>query len=129
MTFKVSEKETRYQPSGVFDILVNDVFDIYPQYSETDENEIIGADLVDDEEETMQSALIAVLRQRGVDPIEPFRGVRWSQSLLGELPGEALITDINVEAKLVSVYVSVFFETYTGEDGETYLAFSLKVVK
>lgn len=129
MTFKVSKKETRYQPSGVFDVLVDDVFDIYPQFSSEDENEIIGADMIEDDEETMQSALIAVLRQRGVDPIEPLRGVRWSQSLIGELPGEALITDINVEAKRASVYVSVFFETYRDENGETYLSFSLKVVQ
>lgn len=129
MTFKVSKKETRYQPSGVFDVLVDDVFDIYPQFSSEDENEIIGADMIEDDEETMQSALISVLRQRGVDPIEPLRGVRWSQSLIGELPGEALITDINVEAKRASVYVSVFFETYRDENGETYLSFSLKVVQ
>jgi hypothetical protein len=49
--------------------------------------------------------------------------------MVGEIPGEALITDINIEAKRTSVYVSILFDTYENEDGETFLSYSIKVVK
>ena len=129
MDFKVSKKETRYQPSGAVDVLVTDVFDIYPKFDSEDPNILIDCELVEEDEEIMQGALLATIRQRGVDPIEPFRGVRWAQVLVGEIPGEALITDINIEAKRTSVYVSILFDTYENEEGETFLSYSIKVVK
>lgn len=126
MDFKVSKKETRSQPDGMFDILVTDVFDLYPVL---EGNVILDAEIIEDDEELMQNAMIATIRQRGVDPIEPYRGVRWAQVVLGELMSDALLVDIQAEAKMVSVYVSVIFDTYISPNGESFLSYSIKVVK
>ena len=126
MDFKVSKKETRSQPDGMFDILVTDVFDLYPIL---EGNVILDAEIIEDDEELIQNAMIATIRQRGVDPIEPYRGVRWAQVLLGELMSDALLVDIQAEAKMVSVYVSVIFDTYISPNGESFLSYSIKVVK
>ena len=126
MDFKVSKKETRSQPDGMFDILVTDVFDLYPML---EGNVILDAEIIEDDEELIQNAMIATIRQRGVDPIEPYRGVRWAQVVLGELMSDALLVDIQAEAKMVSVYVSVIFDTYISPNGESFLSYSIKVVK
>lgn len=131
MDFKVSNKETRYQPTKgeTFDVLVDDVFDFYPVFSEEDPNEILDFEtLTTEASDIQQGALYAILRQRGSDPVALERGVRWSSAVMGEIMGEALITDIKIESQRVSTAVSIVFDTYKDSEGTSFLSFTIKVV-
>lgn len=131
MDFKVSNKETRYQPTQgeTFDVLVDDVFDFYPVFSEEDPNEILDFETLTTEiADIQQGALYAILRQRGSDPVDLERGVRWSSAVMGEIMGEALITDIKIESQRVSTAVSIVFDTYKDSEGTSFLSFTIKVV-
>jgi hypothetical protein len=93
---KVSKKEKRWQPDGVAEVLVDDVFDLYPVFgSFVDPNMITDIEMLDGtKEELLDRALFAVIKQRGEDPLLVADGVPWSEAILNELPTAVLLETI-----------------------------------
>ena len=128
MDLEITKKETVLQPQGFTDVLVDSVFDFIPIVDSDNPNLIVDFNAVIDNKELQQAGLYAILRQRGADPLAIERGVRWSEAYLGEIPGEAIVTDINIESRRVSSAVTVELNTYVDENNETYLDLQVNVV-
>jgi hypothetical protein len=108
MDFKVSRKETRLQPEGPVEVLVSSVFDLYPVFAsdetfahrdlltaqdlEDAENLIVDVEILDDDrEERLDRAMFALVKQRGMDPIEPDDGIQWAEAIIGEVISPVII--------------------------------------
>jgi hypothetical protein len=110
--FKVSRKERRYQPDGVVDVLLDNIFDLYPIFADDkrfDNQDIyIGQDKItepearaniimdveildDDRDELLDRAMFALVKQRGADPTEPDDGIQWAEAVIGEVEAPVLI--------------------------------------
>jgi hypothetical protein len=126
MDFQVSQKEEISQPDGLVDVYVPDVFDIYPEFAE-DGITIINALIVDALEDTKQAALFASVRQRGSDPMNPEAGVRWAETMIGELSPDTLVADIKNAVRSVSTNCTVDFNTVSDANGVSYLTYDIKV--
>ena len=124
MDFKVSLKETRTLPVGTVDVILPDVFDLFLIF---DGDEIVGAEIVEDLDETYQEAYFASVKQRGSDPIDPTDGNRWAEVLIGDVSTEVLIGDIKTSMQSVSSACNVVFSVVT-KDGQEYLSYSIQVV-
>jgi hypothetical protein len=142
--FKVSRKETRYQPEGKVDVVLDNICDLYPifaddpKYAETEivvngkpatvsmrKNLIMDVEMIDDERaELLDRATFAMMKQRGQDPIEPYDGIPWAESVLGEFPPPALRrriqSAVGEEGGLVTVTQDVI-----SSGGKSYLTFKL----
>jgi hypothetical protein len=114
MDVKVSRKETRMQPEGPVEVLVDNIFDLYlicaddPRYggqdiytgqdrvSEQDrKNIIMDIETVDgDRAELLDRAMWAVVKQRGGDIVEPEDGVQWAEAVLGEIIAPVIIQQV-----------------------------------
>ena len=81
----------------------------------------------DSEELLLQERALATIWQRGLDPVEPEDGIRWSQALLGEVNPLQLIEDINNAVENVTNSVIVEVGTVTSINGQEYLSFKLKM--
>ena len=96
MDVKVSNKETRMLPTGMAEVLVNDAFDLYPIFSEKDQNLIIDMEIMDDpDKEIIDRGMFAVVKQRGLNPLDPMDGNQWAEYLLGEVAAPVLLQQIN----------------------------------
>lgn len=126
MDVAFSQKESRMQKGELVDVLVNDVFDMYPIMAE-DGLTILSVRTVEGYEEIQQSATFAAIKQKGSDPLSPESGVRWEEAMLGEVPPEAVIADIRDAVASVSTSASVEFSTVTSSEGVPYLTFDIKV--
>jgi hypothetical protein len=112
MDLKVSLKETRLQPSGPVDVLVSDVFDIYPVYDLVDPNLITGAQfLEDDRAEVLDRALSATVWQRGQDPVNPEVGIQWAEAILGEIAAPVIIRQLQDAVNAEGPGIRVTFDT------------------
>jgi hypothetical protein len=116
--FKTSRKETRLQPKGPVEVLVDNVFDIYPVFAndarydgkdiyigqdrisaEDRENIIMDAETLDGERaERLDRAMFALVKQRGMDPVEPRDGIRWAAAVLGEVFSPVIIQQARASA-------------------------------
>ena len=96
MDMKVSRKEARYQPQGLVEVLVDDVFDIYPVYGNPfDRNLITDIEILDNPNtELLDRAMFAVVKQRGLDPTEPLDGIQWAETISGEVPVPLLLSQV-----------------------------------
>jgi len=108
MDFKVSKKETRYQPDGPVEVLTDNVCDLYPifandplfadqvLYNEAErQNVIMDIEILDDDQaELLDRAMFAVVKQRGNDPTEPGDGVQWAEAVLGEVPPAVVLQQV-----------------------------------
>ncbi len=96
MDAKVSRKEKRYQPQGAVEVLVDDVFDLYPVYGNPfDKNLITDIEVLDDPNaELLDRAMFAVVKQRGLDPTDPADGIQWAETISGEVPVPLLLSQI-----------------------------------
>jgi hypothetical protein len=116
MDFKVSRKETRLFPNGPAQVLVSNVFDIYPVFgndkryqggsdlaeyletlqSEERENLIVDVEILDDpREELLDRALFALVKQRGQNPVDPQDGVQWAEAVIGEVIAPVIIRQVH----------------------------------
>ena len=98
-------------------------------YIKITENKLYNAQILEDnsEELLLQECALATIWQRGLDPIEPEDGIRWSQALLGEVNPLQLIEDINNAVENVTNSVIVEVGTVTSINGQEYLSFKLKM--
>jgi hypothetical protein len=116
MDFKVSRKEKRFQSDGVVEVLLDNIFDLYPIFGDDkrfdDQDIYVGQDLVtsieeradiimdveildDDRDEMLDRALFALVKQRGGDPTEPSDGIQWAEAVLGEVEAPLIIQQIH----------------------------------
>jgi hypothetical protein len=99
MDFKVSRKETRIQPDGPVDVLVSNIFDLYPVFAGTgeDSNVIVDVEVLDGERpELLDRAMFALVKQRGLDPTEPRDGIQWSEAVIGEVSSPVIIQQVHL---------------------------------
>ena len=109
MDIKVSRKETRALPDGPVEVLVDNVFDLYPVFgnnplynnlagiSDFDrENTIMDVEILDDDRaELLDRALFALVKQRGQDPVEPGDGVQWAEAVIGEVLAPMIVQQVH----------------------------------
>jgi hypothetical protein len=93
MDLKVSQKEPRLQPSGAVEVLVSNVFDLYPVFGEDDYIMDVAV-LDDDRAELLDRAMFATVKQRGSDPLEPGDGIQLAEAVIGEVSTLVIITQI-----------------------------------
>lgn len=98
-------------------------------YIKITEDKLYNAQILEDgsEELLLQECALATIWQRGLDPVEPEDGIRWSQALLGEVNPLQLIEDINNAVENVTNSVAVEVGTVTSINGQEYLSFKLKM--
>lgn len=98
-------------------------------YIKITEDKLYNAQILEDDSEELllQDCALATIWQRGLDPVEPEDGIRWSQALLGEVNPLQLIEDINNAVENVTNSVAVEVGTVTSINGQEYLSFKLKM--
>lgn len=129
MDLKVYTKETVTQPSGTENIITPNVIDLIPVFDSSDENIIAGAEvLVEENEEMEQACALATIWQRGLDPLDLDSGVRWSESILGEINALQLMEDITSAVNEVTPTVTVVFDTVTDKNNNSYIKYTLQGV-
>ena len=98
-------------------------------YIKITENKLYNAQILEDnsEELLLQECALATIWQRGLDPVEPEDGIRWSQALLGEVNPLQLIEDVNNAVENVTNSVAVEVGTVTSINGQEYLSFKLRM--
>jgi hypothetical protein len=115
MDAKVSRKERRLQPDGPVDVLVDNIFDFYPIFADSekyiDQDIYIGQDRVsaeerknlimdiemldNDRQELLDRAMFALVKQRGNDPVEPGDGIQWAEAVAGEVPSPVIVQQVH----------------------------------
>jgi hypothetical protein len=115
MDVKVSRKETRMQPEGPIEVLVDNVFDLYPVYADDPrydgqdiyighdrlleqdrKNLIMDVETIDgDREELLDRGMWALVKQRGGDPVEPDDGTQWAEAVIGEVIAPVIIQQVH----------------------------------
>ena len=98
-------------------------------YIKITENKLYNAQILEDDSEELllQECALATIWQRGLDPVEPEDGIRWTQALLGEVNPLQLIEDVNNAVENVTNSVAVEVGTVTSINGQEYLSFKLKM--
>lgn len=124
MDAKFSQKELRQQPSGAEYVYVDGVFDLYVH---EEDGKITGMDILDGNDERIQSALFASIKQRGSDPISPETGNRWAELLIGEVSVDSIITDIKTSVEKSAAGCSVVFGSDRDASGNEYLSYKIQV--
>jgi len=126
MDVKVSQKIPRYQPDGVTEVLVSDVFDLYPVFSTSDPRAINNLEMLnDDEAERLDRGLFACIKQRGLDPIDMDDGVQWEEALAEEISVSTLIQQIQNAVQETGSGVDVEFYTIVSEQSVETLSYKL----
>lgn len=131
MDFKVSRKEKRWQPDGSgVEVLVDNVFDLYPVYGNSiDRNMITDVEMLDgDEEELLDRAMFAVVKQKGADPVDVEDGNRWAQAIIGEVSGVTVMDDVYKSVAVEGPGVRVATETISN-NGKPGTAFAVQLVR
>jgi hypothetical protein len=127
MDLKVSRKEKRMQPQGMVEVLVSNVFDLYPIYSPVDENLVMDVEMLDDDEiELLDRALFATVKQRGSDPVDAADGIQWAEAILGEVPVPAIMLQVQAAVQAEGPGVRVVFDTLNA-NGKQYFQYSVKL--
>lgn len=131
MDLKVYTKQEVKQPKGSEYYYVPNIIDIEPSVSIAgDGHEVLdGCTLFEDEKDLIeQECALATIWQRGLDPVSPEVGVRWSEVLLGEVNVVQLMEDLREAVADVTLNVTVVFDTVTDAKGNSVLQYSLRAV-
>ena len=131
MDLKVYEKETVSQPHGTENVYVPNIIDLVPEVqTDSSGNEIItNASILDKNNDIIEQMCgLSTIWQRRLDPLDLEDGVRWSESLLAEINVVQLMEDLTNAVAQVTPTVNVVFDTVVGENGQTYLKYTLKAV-
>ena len=125
MDLNVSRKEQRLEPSGLFDVLVDNVFDVYPLYDTDDPNLITDVEIIDDPRlELLDRSMWAMVKQRGGDPLDINDGIQWVEYLIGEIPATACLLQVNAAVQNEGPGVKASYETIM-QNGEEQVLFKL----
>jgi hypothetical protein len=131
MDLKVYTKQEVKQPKGSEYYYVPNIIDIEPSVSIAgDGHEVLdGCTLFEDDKDLIeQECALATIWQRGLDPVSPEVGVRWSEVLLGEVNVVQLMEDLREAVADVTLNVTVVFDTVTDSKGNSVLQYSLRAV-
>ena len=131
MDLKVYTKQEVKQPKGSEYYYVPNIIDIEPSVSIAgDGHEVLdGCTLFEDDKDLVeQECALATIWQRGLDPVSPEVGVRWSEVLLGEVNVVQLMEDLREAVADVTLNVTVVFDTVTDAKGNSVLQYSLRAV-
>ena len=131
MDLKVYTKEEVKQPHGSEYYYKPNIIDIEPVVSiAEDGHEVLGGCTVLEEYDELieQECALATIWQRGLDPVSPEVGVRWSEVLLGEVNIIQLMEDIRQAVEDITLDVIVVFDTVTDEKGNSILQYTLQAV-
>ena len=131
MDLKVYTKQEVKQPKGSEYYYVPNIIDIEPSVSIAgDGHEVLdGCTLFEDDKDLVeQECALATIWQRGLDPVSPEVGVRWSEVLLGEVNVVQLMEDLREAVADVTLNVTVVFDTVTESKGNSVLQYSLRAV-
>ena len=120
MDINVSRKETRYLKQGAVQVLMSNVFDLYPEFDSTG-LVIEDVDIITDTRtELLDRAMWAALKQYGLDPKNITDGNQYEECLLGEITYIALTAQIYANVMAVGTGVTVTFTTSIS-NGREYL--------
>lgn len=129
MDIKVSRKETRLQPDGAEEVLRSNIFDVYPIYGSFDTNLITDVEILDgDPEELLDRAMFAIVKQRGLDPVDLESGVQWAEAVIGEVPPEAILQQVQFEVQSEGPRVRAGYDISIDEKGTERLVVSVLVI-
>lgn len=110
----INSDKVRYENGNLYVTLMTD--------------ELLTCELVDEESEVEQQCALATIFQRGLDPLDKSDGIRWSETLLGEISPVQLMNDITVAVERTSSSMTVVFDTVIDSNGTTYLTYKLKEI-
>lgn len=128
MDLKVSRKEKRYQPSGPVEVLVSNIFDIYPIYDTVDSDLIVDCEILDDDRvELLDRAMFAAVKQRGADPLELDDGIQWAEALLREVSPTTIMNQVQAAVQKEGPGVQVTSSTVQDPKLKSYLQFSISL--
>lgn len=130
MDIRISQKEEMMQPQGMVDVVVDGINDFFliEETDEFDQKWITDVETIDEFlEEEKDRVIFAVIRQRGQDPINPFEGIQWAESLMNEIPVPLLLQQITDAAVNESQYISISFDTII-VDGQEQLSIRFNTV-
>jgi hypothetical protein len=127
MDLKVSRRERRYQPDGPVEVLVDNTCDLYPVFDPDDEDLIVDVEFLDDDQaELLDRAMFAIVKQRGLDPLEPGDGIQWAEYAMGDVAAPTILQQVATAAGREGPGVQVVPETvYSG--GTAYTAFHVNL--
>jgi hypothetical protein len=143
MDVKVSRKEPRLQPDGPVEVLVSNIFDLYPVFAsdsrflyqdrltEQDrkdlDNLIVDVEMLDDDRtELLDRAMFAAVKQRGQDPIDADDGIQWAEAVMGEVPAPVIMTQIQTAVNAEGPGVRTTFSTIKRGEKE-YMTFKIEL--
>lgn len=129
MDVKVYKKETVKQPSGAEDVYVPDVIDLIPEFEEINGVKMLtGCELVDSKDMLEQQCALATIFQKGLDPLDLNDGIRWSETILGEVSCLLLLQDIIDAVERVTTSIVVIFDIVEDGEGGYFLSYKLQEV-
>jgi hypothetical protein len=146
MDVKISRKEMRMQPEGPVEVLVDNIFDLYPVYADDPrydgqdlyigqdrvleqdrKNIIMDIEVIDgDRAELLDRAMFALVKQRGMDPIEPEDGVQWAEAVIGEVPAPVIVQQVQLSVSEEGPGVRAHSSTIKSV-GKEYLTFKIEL--
>jgi hypothetical protein len=128
MDLKVSRREKRFQQNGPVEVLMDNTCDLYPIFAEDDENLIVDVEFLDDDRaELLDRAMFAVVKQRGLDPLDSDDGIQWAEYALGEVAAPVILQQIATAVGREGPGVRATPETvYSG--GVAYTVFNVALV-
>lgn len=94
------------------------------------DSQLVSVELLEDGSHSLleQQCALATIFQRGLDPLDKEDGIRWSETLLGEVNPIQLMDDIQTAVAKTTTSVAVVFDTVTDNKGNSYLTYTLKEV-
>ena len=90
--------------------------------------QIVTCDIVEGKEMLEQQCALATIFQKGLDPLAVNEGIRWSESILGEISALQLIQDIVNAVANVTSTILVTFDVVDDDNGNSYLSYKLREV-
>jgi hypothetical protein len=127
MDFKTSRREKRLQPDGPAEVLLDNMCELYPVFDQDDEDLIVDVEVLDgDREELLDRAMFALVKQRGLDPLDLNDGVQWAEHVLGEVVAPVILQQIGSAVSKEGPGVSVIPETIR-VNGESMVVFTVKL--
>ena len=127
MDFKVSRKEMRILPEGTYDVLVDNVCDLYPIFDPEDDCLITDVETLEDErEELLDRSMFSILKQRGNDPVEPEDGLQWAEAIMGDVLPQTIVQQAHQAVSKEGPGVKVYPETVKAGQKES-LSFRIEL--
>ena len=125
MDIKTSRKITRNQGTGLVQVVMSNISDLYPIFADGNELVIADIEMLDDpREELLDRSMWAILKQRGADPLDIGDGNQIEECIMGEISAVALIGQIAASVVAEGPGVQSSFGT-TRSGGKEYLTIAI----